>query len=153
MAEIRHATQADMPRLVELGRLMHAEAPSFRDLDFDPEKVAIALTHAMKHGLVLVHVTDDGRIDGGFAGLVVERWFGKSEMFTDLALFVEPTRRGGLTAWKLLRRVLAWCEMRGLRPHDVQLGVSTGVHPERTGQLFAALNFEQFGGLYRLKEF
>ena len=153
MAEIRQADELDLPRLMELGRAMHAEAPTFRGLDFDAAKVEATLRHAMNQGLVLVHVDDEGRIDGGFVGVIVERWFSRSELFTDLALFVEPTRRGGFTACRLLRRVVAWCKERGLKPEDVQLGVSTGVHAEETGRLFEKLGFERFGGLYRLRGF
>jgi len=150
---IRIATEADIPRLVEIGHAMHEESPSFHHLDYDEAKVALTLRHCMTHGVVLVHYPKDGVIDGGFVGLLVERWFGKDEMFTDLALFLLPSARGGLAAARLIRAAVAWCRDRGMRASDVQLGVSTGVHPEQTGALYERLNFERFGGLYRLRGF
>lgn len=149
---IRPATMADLPQLVALGRLMHAEAPRMRDTEYVDAKVAAMLTHAMTRGLVLVHERD-GAIDAGFAGLVVERWYSTDRLFTDLALFVAPTARGGLTAARLVRGAIAWCRAQGLSAADIQFGVSTGVHAQQTGALYERLGFERIGGLYGLKEF
>lgn len=148
---IRAATMDDIGRMVELGRGMHAESPSFRGLGFDEGKVRAHLAHAIGQGCALLHVTDAGLIDGGFAGVVVERWFSRDPMLVDLALFVEETQRGGIVAARLLRSVKAWCERRGLAPEAVQLGISTGVHADKTGALYERMGFERFGGLYRLR--
>ncbi|MEK9810941.1 MAG: GNAT family N-acetyltransferase [Candidatus Nanopelagicales bacterium] len=120
--------------------------------EFVEAKVAAVLTHAMNHGLVLVHERD-GTIDGGFAGLLVERWYSTDRLFTDLALFVAPTARGGLAAARLVRAAIAWCRAHGLAAGDIQFGISTGVHAEQTGALYERLGFERIGGLYGLKEF
>lgn len=142
-----------MPRLLVLGRSMHAESPALGRFAFDAGKVERSLAHAMASGLLLVYVTEQGVIYGGFAGVVVERWFSTEKMFTDLAVFVDPSRRGGMAAFRLLREAVAWCKTQGFRPEDVQIGVSTGVHPEETGRLYELVGFERFGGLYRLREF
>jgi GNAT superfamily N-acetyltransferase len=147
---VRHATTADIATLVELGRSMHAEAPVLRHAAFSPQKVEATLRLAMEHGLVLLNVDEDGSIDGAFVGVVIERWFSTERYFADLAFYVKPERRGGLTAYRLLRGVLAWCEAKGLAPCDVTLAVSTGVHPETTGRLFEQMGFERYGGMYRL---
>lgn len=153
MGSVRHATEQDLPRLIELGRLMHAESPTLSGFEFDSGKVGQALIAAMQTGLALVHIDAVAEIDGVFVGVVGERWFSRRRMFVDLALFVAPTRRGGLTACRLLNEAKAWCKAQGLEPEDVQLGVSTGVHWEETGRLYEAVGFERFGGLYRLREF
>lgn len=152
MDNVRHARESDIPRLIELGRTMHDEAVALKHAPYDAQKVEHALRQTLERGLLLVHIGHDG-IDGAFAGIVVERWFSRSEFFTDLALFVDPDRRGGLAAYRLLRACIAWCKERGLDPRDVQLGVSTGVHPEQTGRLYEKLKFDRYGGLYRLREF
>jgi len=152
MAKVRHATAEDMPRLLELGRVMHAESPVLGVFEFDAAKVEQALLHAMNTAIVLVHVTD-GVIDGGFVGVVGERWFSRRRMFADLALFVEETKRGGIVAYRLIEEAKSWCQAQGFKPEDVNLGISTGVHPETTGRLYEAAGFELIGGLYRLKEF
>ena len=147
---VRHATEADLARLVELCRVMHAEAPNLNHTALDEAKVAKTLDFARAGGLLLVHEGADGVIDGFFAGVLTERWFSRDPYFTDLGLFVDPARRGGLAAYRMLRLAIQWCEAKGLNPKDVTLGISTGVHPETTGKLFEQLGFERRGGLYQL---
>lgn len=154
MAEMRTATVEDLPTLVALGRLMHAEAPNMRFTVYDADRVERALRYAIEvSGFAVVHVADDGQIDGGMAGVVSPRWFSAERQFSDLALFVRPDKRGGLLAARLIKATVAWCEAQGLRPFDVQLGISTGIHPEQTGEFLERLNFERVGGIYRLKGF
>ena len=149
----RHATQDDLPALVALGRAMHAEAPRMHYTHFDENKVRSVLLHAMGHGVVLVSEAPDRSLEGGFVGLLTERWYSRDRIFTDLALFVRQDRRGGITAYRLIREALDWCQAKNLRPMDVQIGVSTGVHPEQTGKLYEALGFRQVGGIYELEGF
>jgi len=107
----------------------------------------------MRSGVVIVHEGTEGAIDGGFAGVLTERWYSPDLIFTDLALFVRPDTRGGLTAYRLIREALDWCQAKGLKPRDVQIGVSTGIHPEQTGRLYESLGFKCVGGIYELEAF
>ena len=150
---IRHATPDDLPRLKEMGRAMHAESPVLSVFEIDMDKVEQSIVFGMKKGVVLVHLDAAEAIDGVFLGVVNEWWFSRRLMFCDLAFYVVPESRGGLVAFRLLRAALDWARDQGLNPEDVQLGVSTGVHPELTGRLYERFNFERFGDLYRLKEF
>lgn len=150
---VRHATALDIPRLIELGRQMHAEAPAYKRLGFDDAKVTAMLERAMKDGILLVAATPEETIVGGFMGMLGEYWFSRDKCFIDLAVFVEPGRRGGITAARLVKGAKAWCQEQGVQPADVQFGVSTGVHPEATGQFYEALGFQLSGGIYRLKEY
>lgn len=149
----RLATVSDLPALIALGREMHAEAPRMHYTHFDEEKVRLVLTHAMDQGCVYVTDGPDGSIDGCFAGVLTERWYSRDVFFTDLAVFVRKTRRGSLVAYRLIREALDWCQAKNLRPMDVQIGISTGIHPEQTGRLYEALGFKQVGGLYELERF
>lgn len=153
MASVRRATEADLPQLVALGRLMHSEAPRMRLHAFDEAKVGRVLSFALGSGVVFVYEGADGVIEGGFAGVLTERWYSPEREFRDLAMFVRPDRRGGLAAWRLLREVINWCRAQGLAPADVQLGISTGVHPEQTGRLYEALGFRRAGTIYELEAY
>ena len=121
-----------------------------RNTTFDAVKVERMLIHALQSGLVLVHVSADGEIDGGFVGIITERWYAPERILADLGLFVRPDRRGGLVAYKLLQAVLAWAKENHFRPEDVQLAISTGVKPDETGRLFEQMGFNRVGGLYQL---
>lgn len=147
---IRHATLVDIPELVELGRAMHAEAVALNHAPYVAEKVAQAMELAMQTGLVLVHVNEAGAIDGGFAGVVRERWYSTNLMLVDLAFYVQGDRRGGLAAFRLLDAVLTWAQERGIDPRDVLLGSTTGIQPQRTGNFLRRMGFHEVGGLYQL---
>lgn len=153
MASVRLATRDDVPELIALGRVMHAEAPALRHAPFDEQKVEDALQLALVRGLVLVHIDQEGRIDGGFAGFVLERWFSREEVLSDLGLFVRPDRRGGLIAYRLVQALIEWCRIRGMKPENVVLGISTGVSPEKTGDFFNRLGFRPVGGNYQLEAY
>jgi GNAT superfamily N-acetyltransferase len=141
---IRPATEADLPRLIELGEAMHAES-RYCSMQFDTEKVGALLAGLLKTGFVIVSVKD-GRIIGGFVGMISEHWFSREKLATDLALFIEPDARGGTTAWRLVDAFLDWAHLNGAKCIDI--GVNTGVHTDRTAQLYERLGGQRVGLLY-----
>ncbi len=146
---IRQAAIADVPRLVELGAQMHAESPRFSRLAFDAEKLAAFLGSAVNapHVLVLVAERDD-QIVGGFVGLALEHWCSRDLVATDLALFIEPRKRGGLIASRLVRAYLDWAERRGAKL--IQLGITTGVATLATERLYEVLGLSRCGSIYEV---
>ena len=151
MIGIRKATLYDLPALVALGRIMHAEAPSYAHTEYNEGKVSGVLCPAITAGGVFVHINAAQEIDGGFAGVIVERWFSTDRIGTDIALFVRPDRRGGLVAVHLIDAFIEWCERQGIAARDVVIGVSTGVDADATGRLYERVGFERIGGIYRLR--
>lgn len=149
MGNVRHATEADFPRLLELGRLMHAEAVLLNHAPFDDEKVTTMCAHAMSAGLLIVH-EGDGLIDGGFMGILGERWYSRQAMFIDLALFVRPDRRSGVIAYRLISSAIEWCESKGVDPRNVLFGVTTGVRENETGEFYRRMGMRPAGSLYQL---
>lgn len=147
--KVREASADDLPALIALGRIMHAEAPALRHATFSEEKVRAALTYALEHGCVIVHEGASG-IDGGYVALLIERWFSTDRYVTDVALFVRPDVRGGMIAYRLVSAFIEWCASRGIAPQDVVVGISTGVNAEETGALYERLGFVRIGGIYQL---
>ena len=141
---IRPATTDDLPRLMELANLMHAES-RFQAIALVPAKLEATLRLCMDHGCALV-AERDGVIVGGFIGVAVEYFFSRERMASDLALFVEPNKRGGFIAAGLIRAFKAWAARQGVK--HIEIGVSTGVHPEQTGALFEKLGLKRQGALY-----
>lgn len=151
---VRHATEDDMGELLELGRLMHAEGPAFGGTTLDLGKGESSFRAAMADGLFLVNERSDGKIDGMLAGFILPRWYALEPVFCDLVFFVHPDSRatfaGARAANKLVHSAIEWCRLKGLRPQDVTIGVSSGVRPEHTGKLLEQAGFRSKGGIYQL---
>lgn len=142
---IRRATREDIPRMIELGAQMHAES-RFSVLGYDREKVAALFSMLIDAGQFIDVIERDGVIVGGFAGEIAEHWASKDLVSYDYGMFISPDNRGGRDAARLIRRFREWAVARGAKL--VTLGISTGVHPERTARLMEAVGFTQIGFLY-----
>jgi GNAT superfamily N-acetyltransferase len=145
VAEIRLAQHADVPAIVAMGRAMHAESPTYRDKSFDPDKVAglaLALIGGDAPGVLLV-AQARGELAGLFAGVAVQRWFGHDWVATDIAVYVKPEHRGGSAFARLVRAFEAWAAARGVS--DVSIGVTTGVHVDRTVHAYQRLGYTLAG--------
>ena len=144
---IREATQDDFPRLVDLGEVMHAES-RFARLDYSRGKVE-RLLHEVLYlpdtycAFVAVH---GEQVIGGLIGICVERYFSTERVAQDLAIFIEPGKRGGLAGTRLIRRFRRWAQERGAT--DLEIAINTGVQPMRSGRLLQACGLEPIATLY-----
>jgi GNAT superfamily N-acetyltransferase len=148
--KIRPAVLDDLPTLLALGRQMHAESPRFNALTFDDTKVLELLTSAIDDDRYLLIVVDDGDggLVGGFIGYMTPLWFSHDEVAADLALFVDPDRRGGIVAAHLMKAYSEWAAARGAK--QTTAGISTGVMVEQTAQMYRRLGFNQYGYLFEV---
>lgn len=142
---IRPATLLDVPQLVVLGERMHAES-RFSAMGYAPDKVAALLTGLISSPVGCVLVAErQGAVVGGMAGYCDAHFFSNDLFAADLAVFVEPDRRGGIAAARLVRAFVDWATRRGARM--IQVGISTGVHVEQTTRLYESLGFARVGPL------
>ena len=143
---IRVATLDDIDRIVEIGKAMHEES-SYCDLPFDSVKVSNLMAGLIDgHGVVFV-AEKAGAIIGGFAGGVAEFWFCDSLHAFDYGLFILPEHRGGSAAIRLLSAFEHWAKSMGAVWCDV--GITTGVHTEKTARMYEKLGYNQSGILFR----
>lgn len=148
---IRPATFADIPELLTLAALMHAES-DYRALRFDILKAAKLFESLMLGGIdgFLVVCERGDAIVGGMAGYVMPHWISQDRVAGEYGLFVHPEARGSHAAPLLLRAFTRWARSRGAVL--IQAGVTTGVHTEDTVRLYEALGYERTGIYLRLKE-
>jgi GNAT superfamily N-acetyltransferase len=143
---IRPATPHDIPRLIELGKLLH-DTSSYAAIRYIPEKVDAQL-HALIAGAGVLFVSErDGRVVGGIAGGIAEIWFSNETTAFDYCLYVDPTARHGLTAIGLIRAFEEWAIARGVK--RIELGITTGIQVEATSNLFRRLGYADAGALFR----
>lgn len=144
---IRRATPDDFQRLADLGALMHAESPRFRDFTYQPARVLemLAWLTNSPQGLVLVADMPFEGVIGGIMAMAVPHYACDLVQASDMAFFVHPEFRGGTAAARLVHGYLDWAREMGAEP---SIGVNTGVQPQRTGRLLAALGAVPTGSVW-----
>lgn len=145
---IRAAKHDDIPRLVELGQLLH-DTSSYASVGMNPEKVGKLLGQLID-GLGVVFVAEvSGEIVGGFAGAITEQWFSDDLIAFDYSLFIEPSKRQGLTALKLVLAFQEWAKAKGAK--EIRMGITTGMNVDGTSRLYRHLGFEYVGPLFKME--
>lgn len=145
---IRPAKHSDIPRLVELGAIMHATT-SFSHLDYSPEKTGNFLG-ALIDGAGVVFVAEvSGEVVGGLPGAVTEQWFNNDLVAYEYCLFVEPGKRQGIIAIRLLLAFQEWAKIKGAK--EIHLGITTGVNVEGTSRLYTRLGYQYAGPVMKME--
>lgn len=145
---IRVAAAADIPRMLELGREMHAESRYARHA-WDDAKVHVLLQSLIVEddGLALV-AEKGGQIIGGFLGWACDHWCTGARQSFDYALFVGAEHRGSLAGARLLLAYAKWARGRGVPDDMIGLGITTGVDLAASTRLFRLCGFEHVGHLF-----
>lgn len=146
--KIGPATVDDIPELVRLSYLMHGGS-AYSKFNFDLDKIAsnFAFWVSSPDYFVVTAKDEDGMIVGGYCGYVTEYFFGKDLIACDLGLFVEPSRRGGMTAIRLIKAFEDWAKSKGAK--EVCPGTTTMVAPERTSRLYERLGYLVVGSIFK----
>ncbi|CAJ0800794.1 hypothetical protein LMG18090_04047 [Ralstonia mannitolilytica] len=132
---IRVATQADVPRILDLGEEMHAESPRWSRLSFSRERAGETLHTLLTSDDGVVYVAErGGEIIGGIAGAIGPHWSSDDRLAREVSLFITKEARGSLAASRLIVALQAWAKLRGAIWTDV--GTSTGLDPEVTARLY-----------------
>ncbi len=139
---IRVATFEDLPRVLDLGELLHKESPRWSRIAFNRSKAETVLAALIDSpdGVIFVAV-EGGVIIGGIAGLVEAHWSSDDRLASEISFFMAPDARGRLAPARLICALDAWARMRGAV--WIQGGTSTGLAPERTAGLYEALGWQR----------
>jgi len=144
---IRIAVHTDVDRLVELGRSMWEESPTYSAYDFNESKLRIWLELVIdnQNGVILVYERDK-QIIGGMVGWHEEQFFGHDRVLCDLALFVEPGKRGSMAGAALIKAYVEYG--RDLGVAQIVLSNSSGVNRDRIARLYERLGMKHCGYVY-----
>lgn len=145
---IRPAKHSDVPRLIELGTLLHATT-SYSAMSFCPIKSA-AFLHELINGQGVVFVAEvRGEVVGGMAGAVTDQWFSNDLIAYDYSLFVEPSKRNGVIAIRLIQSFKEWAKIKGAK--QIYMGIGTGVSVEGTTRLYESQGLRNIGPLLMME--
>lgn len=145
---IRPAKHSDVTRLIELGTLLHATT-SYSTMSFCPDKSA-AFLHELINGQGVVFVAEvRGEVVGGMAGAVTDQWFSNDLIAYDYSLFVEPSKRNGVIAVRLINTFKEWAKLKGAK--QIYMGIGTGVSVEGTTRLYESQGLRNIGPLLMME--
>lgn len=138
---IRLATVEDLPRIVELGRQMHAESPRWSRLPFSEARSAATMRTFIETKDHALWVAErNGEVIGGAAALIVLHWSSTAYIAYEHCLFVEQSQRGGLVAARLIMKMVDWAYDNGAM--FLQAGAGTGLDHDKTSALYRRLGFK-----------
>ncbi|KFC08506.1 hypothetical protein GTGU_01423 [Trabulsiella guamensis ATCC 49490] len=126
---------------------MYLESRYAQNSPFDADKCAGLARDLITSpaGCVLV-VEKDDRVIGWLAGGIAEQWFSRQLMAFEYGLFIAPEHRGGSAGPRLAKSFICWAEEHGAAL--INMGITTGVHEQRTGELYSRLGLSRTGLLY-----
>lgn len=126
---LRLATLDDIPRMIELGRAMHAESAAFSAMSFDADRLASTARVAVEspHGFAAV-VERDGVVIGGLLAMATPHYFSRDLVACDLALFIDSQRRGGMAAARLIGAYADWA--RSVGAAKTLLAIMAGINSD-----------------------
>ena len=142
---IRVATHEDIPRIIELGRVLHAES-SYSTIPYKEDKVEATMLNVIATGVIFV-AEHDGEVVGGIAGGIAEHWFSTERTAFDYSFFIHPEFRNGAIAIRLMTAFFEWAKLLGAK--TIRMGITTGIHVERTAKLYRAMGFHEVGQLFQ----
>ncbi|WP_085701958.1 GNAT family N-acetyltransferase [Pseudomonas sp. B15(2017)] len=145
---IRPAKHSDVPRLVELAILLHSTS-DYSTMAFCPEKTG-AFFHELINGQGVIFVAEvDDVVVGGMAGGVIDQWFSHDLIAYDYSLFVEPSKRNGVLAVRLIQTFKEWARIKGAK--QIHMGIGTGVNVESTTRLYESQGLRKIGPLLMME--
>jgi RimJ/RimL family protein N-acetyltransferase len=143
---IRLATLDDIPRLVELGRVMHASAPGFSRMRFDPERLASTIANTIGTAAGFARVAERGGVvTGGMLAVATPHYFSPDLVACDLALFIDPAHRGGIAAAQLVQAYVQWAHDIGAALVHLGLVAGDAEQNEATARLCERLGARRAG--------
>jgi hypothetical protein len=145
---LRPPEWADLPQLLDLGRLLHSEA-WYSHIPFDENRVATFFYDIMlnRDKNFCRVATRGGGIIGAIAGSKVPYWFSRASGVFDSFLYVRPDERGGLVAYRLWRAMAAWSGQAGA----LELTHGVGTCSETADRFFAGIGMTHVGGIYKMR--
>ena len=127
------------------------ESPVYSRMTFAPEKVynflQAALDNSDPHATTFI-IEDDtvSEIAGFLCAYIAEELFFLEDVAWDATFYISPEYRGRVgikTIKELMSQYSQWGANSGAV--DTRLGISTGLHPEKTARLYEACGFIRDG--------
>lgn len=144
---MRYATQDDVLALVELGRPFVEQHPMLKGVAVSDESLATAISNVIEQGVVIVAEDAEGKLIGFLAGMIAPVWCAPAyKVAAELAWWMHPGHRNGMTAVRMLRQFENWAES-----HNAAQVVVSSIPSisQKVGDLYDRLGYELIENSYR----
>jgi hypothetical protein len=137
---MRHATHDDIAALIELGRPFLSAHPLLQSVAITDEQLQGALTNIIDRGVIIVAESIDGSLVGMLAGMICPVWCAPETLVaTELAWWMKPGNRHGMTAIRMVKDFEDWASQRGAT-HFVMSSIPS--FGPRSSQLIERLGYQ-----------
>lgn len=144
---VRPYRETDWPSMYRFARMMHDESPVYRGISFSDEAIEAIERGVLQGQYVCLVAERENEILGFFIGGLTPFFFSKEYFAYDLAMFVDPSCRGGAgIALKLFTEFVTWANKSGAK--EIRVASTTGVNTEQYGKFMRKLGLVPCGTLY-----
>lgn len=114
---IRRAKASDIPALVEAGRRFHsASLYATYGVSFSEEKLASTIAEQINSEGACVFIAEiDGEFAGGACAVKAQPNMSEDFIAVELYWWVDESRRGGISAARLMRALESWAKSSGCK--------------------------------------
>ena len=144
---IKELEKRDIPFLIDLGYKMQQEG-NFKNLDYDRKKMKNLFDMLISNPNFKCFVSEnDKECTGMIMGYVSTYIFSNQKYASDLLLYIDPEKRGGFSAVRLIKTFEKWAKSKGAK--EMRLGSTVGVNKELIKRLYEKLKYEVTGHTFR----
>ncbi len=153
--DVRQSTPGEFWRIKELLPKIVQET-KYADYSINVEKLEALyyLQFTDAQPVRVIYALEEGpsgldQVLSGFGAFIITpHYFTDDLIASDILVYVRPERRGSTAAVRIIKEYIKWAKPLA---KDVVLGISSGVHPERTKALYERLGFPTVGTMHSLK--
>lgn len=141
--KVRPVAIGDVEQLVKLVRDMSNESEYYRARGFHEERTRRLVTgfcEWRENHLGYVTQKEDGELVGMIGLLIIDSLTHDFRFATDVGVFIRPEYRGNMASIRMIRAAETLAKMNDV--HEIHLGISTGVHPEKTVHMYERLGYK-----------
>lgn len=151
---IRPPKFSELMKIVDIARKLVAESPVYSAVPFEPEVIFWHLRNGLERfhddegGFLMVAEDSNGEIVGAMLGGLAPYLFSSKGVYaSEFAIYVNQEKRGTSAAYKLVERFERWAEDN--KALEINVGVSTGITPERAHGFYTKMGYNHVGGIYK----
>ena len=138
----------DIPKLVSMAKMFHAESPSYRHISFDEDHFILTMSRAMYSEDQYLRGAYHNKIMTGFmVGYLEQFAFNPAVRASEMGLYVLPDSRGSSAVFKLLKDFEQWALIKGAA--EIVITTMSGINTKRVNKLYTKLGYKESGTFHR----